>query len=226
MNEPKGLIDYYDYYDIPYDASAEEIEDILNYEMKNALSSDEKTKIQLAEEYLLVPTTKQSYDAYLKRHRFDKDVRKAEQKRKKVFKIVKKVILVGSLIAVGLTAHNYKEAKEQENFNNNVCIEYSVQEGDSYEFLEENFEDYSIVDTEVTGPYRNTDYVYEGDVVVGRTTKEIADKLVEDGTATIISVQEAIEILNADGSLKGVFKAYANGESEFVFYQPTNGKKI
>ena len=226
MNEPKGLIDFYNYYNIPYDASVEEIRNRLNEEMENALSSDDKSKIQLAAEYLLVPTTKQSYDSYLKRHKFDKDVRKAEQKKKRVFKIVKKVILTGILIAIGLTARDYMEAKEQENLNNNVCVEYNVQEGDSYEFLEENFEDYSIVDTVVTGPYRDTDYVYEGDVVVGRTTKEIADKLVEEGTATIMSVQEAIEILNADGSLKGIFKEYANGESEFVFYEPTNEKIV
>ena len=226
MNEPKGLIDFYNYYNIPYDASVEEIRNRLNEEMENALSSDDKSKIQLAAEYLLVPATKQSYDSYLKRHKFDKDVRKAEQKKKRVFKIVKKVILTGILIAIGLTARDYMEAKEQENLNNNVCVEYNVQEGDSYEFLEENFEDYSIVDTVVTGPYRDTDYVYEGDVVVGRTTKEIADKLVEEGTATIMSVQEAIEILNADGSLKGIFKEYANGESEFVFYEPTNEKIV
>lgn len=226
MNEPKGLIDYYNYYDIPYDASIEEIEDILNEAMNNALSSDDKTRVKLAAHYLLVPKTKADYDEYLRRHKFNKDVRKAEQKRKRVFKIIKKVILVGTLVAVGLTAHNYKETKEQENLNNNVCVEYSVQEGDSYDFLEENFEDYSIVDTEVTGPYRNMDYVYEGDVVVGRTTKEFADKLVEEGSATIISAQEAIEILNEDGSLKGEFKAYANGESEFVFYEPTNQKIV
>ena len=226
MNEPKGLKDYYNYFDIPYDATIEEIEDILNYEMQNALSTEDKKEVSLAAEYLLNPKLKGYYDKYLNRHKFDRDVRKEEQKKKRVFKIVKKVILVGILVAIGLTTRNYKEAKNQENFNNNVCIEYNVQSGDSYEFLEENFEDYSIVDSEVTGIYRNTDYVYEGDVVIGRTTKEIADKLVEDGTATIISAQEAIEILNEDGSLKGEFKAYANGKSEFVFYEPTNEKIV
>ena len=219
MNEPKGLKDYYNYFDIPYDATIEEIEDLLNYQMQNALSTEDKKNISLAAEYLLNPKLKKYYDSYLKRHNFGPvDLRKKEAKRKRVFKTIKQTILIGTIVAIGLSCANHNK---EDNKNNNVCIEYNVQSGDSYEFLEENFRDYSIVDTEVTGANRNMDYVYEGDVVVGRTTKEIADKLVEEGTATIISVEQAAEILESKGLLKGEFKDFVEGNSDFVFYVPT-----
>ena len=226
MNEPKGLIDYYNYYDISYDASIEEIKQILDYEFKNALSSNDKTEVQKAALYLLNPKTKESYDSYLKRHKFDENVRKMEQKKKRVFKIVKKAVLIGTLVAIGLTAHNYKEVREQENLDNNVCVEYRVQEGDSYNYLEDTFEDYSIVEYEVTGPYRDENKVYKDDVVIGRTTEEKAVKLQENGSLRIISVDEAVERLEEDGNLKGEFKAYVNGDSDVAFYEPTNQKIV
>ena len=72
----------------------------------------------------------------------------------------------------------------------------------------------------MSGAYRDADYIYEGDVVIGRTTKAIADDLVAKGLARIISIDEAVELLGENNSLIGEFRAYANGNSDMVFFVP------
>ena len=72
----------------------------------------------------------------------------------------------------------------------------------------------------MSGAYRDADYIYEGDVVIGRTTKAIADDLVAKGLARIISIDEAVELLGKNNALIGEFRAYANGNSDMVFFVP------
>ena len=91
---------------------------------------------------------------------------------------------------------------------------------------------------EVTGPYRQESAkisgvdVYEflaaGDVIIGRTTKENANKLVNEKGAKIISIEEAVELLEQSGlnSLAGEFAKTAKGESNMVFYIPSNEKTL
>ena len=57
-----------------------------------------------------------------------------------------------------------------------------------------------------------------GDVIVGRTTKEKADKLVEEHGARIISYEEAISLLLDNGYLIGEFKKTADGDNSFSWY--------
>lgn len=114
----------------------------------------------------------------------------------------------------------------QQNKANNVCVEYIVQDGDTYQKISDNFKEYGFSYKEVKGAYRNSDYIYEGDVVIGRTTKEIADKLVAEGSARIISIEEACELLEKNDALTGEFKDFANGDSNMVFFVPTQIVKV
>lgn len=153
-------------------------------------------------------------------------LQKENKKRKqaKGVNIKMKAIKVIAGISVCVCALGFFKGQVEEfksiNKANNVCVEYQVQQGDTKKGLSNMFADYSIVYTEVTGPYRNIDYVYEGDVVIGRTTKEVADELVAKGEARIISIDEAIEIMEENNCLTGEFRDYKEGKSDMVFFIP------
>lgn len=155
-------------------------------------------------------------DEYSKETHKVKTTKKKKDKRK--FVVAGSVIMAGVLTLVGFGSKT-KENK-LENMNNNVCVEYVVQNGDSKDVLDGIFKEYGDAYYEVSGPFRNDNIVYAGDIVIGRTTKQKADILVEEGNARIISIDEAVELLGENHSLIGEFKNYANGESDFVFYVP------
>lgn len=119
---------------------------------------------------------------------------------------------------------------ERQNQQNNVCVEYRVQDGEGNIDLDEIFYEYGYTEYAVSGASRNLSpnkgNPFLGDVIVGRTTKEIADKLVAEGKARIISIEEATELLGKNHTLIGEFKRAAEENSNIVFYVPVNGKTL
>ena len=108
---------------------------------------------------------------------------------------------------------------------NNVCVQYEVKAGDTKNYLDDIFKEYGFSYYEVSGSYRDMNKIYAGDTVIGITTKEKADKLVEEGRGKIISVDEAVELLSENNSLTPELKKYINGKSDVVFYIPTSIQK-
>lgn len=137
--------------------------------------------------------------------------------KSKIIKVIAGVMV--GVCAIGLIKAGANNLKKTDN-ENNVCVEYTVQLGDTKERLSGLFKEYGVSYLEVSGAYRDADYIYEGDVVIGRTTKAIADDLVAKGLARIISIDEAVELLGENNALIGEFRAYANGNSDMVFFVP------
>ena len=160
----------------------------------------------------------------------DEKSKEKENKRKKVFKVVKTVILVGVITAIGLGTANNINKKIENNKNSNVCVSYEIQANDTLNELQDS---YGLLDIghsylALSGAQRQREadklgmdifsFLAIGDVIIGRTTKENADKLVNEKGAKIISVDEAIELLGENNSLVGEFKKYSEGSSNMVFY--------
>ena len=169
------------------------------------------------------------YDKYLKRH----GVKFPKTKKEKKLSLVKKTIAAGLIMAIGLGTTAVIQNEKQENLNSNVCVEYAIQEGDTLNELRDGYglRDISMSHLEISGAQRQFsvdeigqsifDYVAVGDVVIGRTTKENADKLVEKG-ARIISIEEARDLLG-ENNLVGRFK---ENNGDFVFFIPNNEKSL
>lgn len=159
---------------------------------------------------------KSSYKLY-----FENESKKRQARgliiKKTAIKFVAGVLVCVCAFGAGKAGIKHLEKTDQEN---NVCVEYQVREGDTEDYLSGLFKEYGISYLEVSGSYRNADYVYEGDVIIGRTTKEKADKMVKEGHARIISIDEACELLGETHALIGEFRAYANGNSDMVFFVP------
>lgn len=81
------------------------------------------------------------------------------------------------------------------------------------------FYEYGYASYAVSGADRNlssnSGSPFEGDVIVGRTSEEKANELVEDHNAEIISHEEAISLLEENNSLVGEFKKTADGDNSF-----------
>ena len=137
-------------------------------------------------------------------------------------KVVAGVLVVVCAFGASKAVSNHMD---KENQKYNVCVEYEVQEGDTKDKLNDLFKEYGFSYYEVSGAYRDVDFVYAGDVVIGRTTKEKADELAAAGLGTIISIDEAVALLGENNSLAGEFKAYANAKSDVTFFVP-EGKVI
>lgn len=225
-----SLENFYEIFNIPYLASDTRIRGILNRlkeEAKNNKDEMEYRYIQLAEEYLL--ERRELYDNYLKRH----GVKFPKTKKEKKMILIKSGIAAGLIVAIGLGSGAVINQKVEENINSNVCVEYVVQEGDTLNKLRDGYglRDIAMSHLEISGAQRQFsadalgqsiyDYVAVGDVVIGRTTKENADKLVEEG-ARIISIEEARDLLG-ENNLVGKFKE-ENGD--FVFFIPNNEKSL
>ncbi len=220
--EPK-LYDFYKALDIPYLASDRRVMIELDKREKDAISKrniKEKEFVQLAREYIGKDSqTRKLYDNYLKRH----GVKFPLTKREKKIKLIKNSIIGGTIVAVGLTGviltANFIQNKKQENLASNVCVEYTVEEGIGNNDLKDMFREYGYSHYAVSGADRNlssnSGNPFEGDVVVGRTTKEKADKLVEEHNAEIIPYEEAISLLEENNSLAGEFKKTADGDNSF-----------
>ncbi len=159
-----------------------------------------------------------------------KIIKEEQIKRAKNLKIKSMVVKVVAGVLVGVCALGAGKAVinniEDESKNNNVCIEYVAQGNDSIDYLKGIFYEYGFSHLEVKEAYRNVNYVYEGDVIVGRTTIEIAKKLEKEGVARIISIDEAVELLGESNSLIGEFKKYSKGESDIAFFIPNFSPSI
>lgn len=220
--EPK-LYDFYKALGISYLASDRRVMIELDKREKDAISKrniKEKEFVQLAREYIGKDSqTRKLYDNYLKRH----GVKFPLTKREKKIKLIKNSIIGGTIVAVGLTGviltTNFIQNKKQENLASNVCVEYTVEEGIGNNDLKDMFREYGYSHYAVSGADRNlssnSGSPFEGDVVVGRTTKEKADKLVEEHNAEIIPYEEAISLLEENNSLAGEFKKAADGDNSF-----------
>lgn len=229
--EPR-LYDFYETLGIPYLASDRRVMIELDKREKDAISRGdvkEQGFVQLAREYIGKDSqTRKLYDNYLKRHGVKFPLTKKEKKRK----LIRNSIIGGTIVAVGLTGAiltaNYIKDDNERNMKSNVCVEYEVEQGITNTDLEDMFYEYGYASYAVSGSERNLSLnkgnPFIGDVIVGRTTKEEAEKLVENHEATIISYEEAISLLENNNSLKGEFKKAADGDSSFVWYVMENEK--
>lgn len=158
----------------------------------------------------------------------DEKNKRKQAKNLKLKKVVS-IVVCGVIVFVGAMSVSNLIKKNNNNNNknklNNVCVEYEVKNGDTKSDIDDIFGEYGFSYYEVSGPYRNSNLIYAGDVIVGITTKEEADKLVEEGRGKIISVDYAIELLSENNSLTPKLKEYQNGKSNLVFYIPTNYTK-
>lgn len=223
--EPK-LYDFYKELGISYLASDRRVMIELDKREKDAISRrdvKEQGFVQLAREYIGKDSqTRKLYDNYLKRH----GVKFPLTKREKKIKLIKNSIIGGTIIAIGLTGTiitaNHIKNERQENLKSNVCVEYIAEEGITNKNLDDMFYEYGYASYAVSGAQRNLSAnkgnPFEGDVIVGRTTKEKADKLVEEHGARIISYEEAISLLLDNGYLIGEFKKTADGDNSFSWY--------
>lgn len=158
----------------------------------------------------------------------DEKNKRKQTKNLKLKKVVS-IVVCGVIVFVGAMSVSNLIKKNNNNNNknklNNVCVEYEVKNGDTKSDIDDIFGEYGFSYYEVYGPYRNSNLIYAGDVIVGITTKEEADKLVEEGRGKIISVDYAIELLSENNSLTPKLKEYQNGKSNLVFYIPTSYTK-
>ena len=229
--EPR-LYDFYEALGIPYLASDRRVMIELDKREKDAISRGdvkEQGFVQLAREYIGKDSqTRKLYDNYLKRH----GVKFPLTKREKKIKLIRNSIIGGTIIAVGLTGAiataSHIKNERQENLESNVCVEYTVEEGIGNNDLKDMFREYGYASYAVSGAQRNLSAnkgnPFEGDVIVGRTTKEKADKLVEEHGARIVPYEEAISLLKDNNSLTGEFEKADKGDSSFVWYVMENEK--
>lgn len=158
----------------------------------------------------------------------DEKNKRKQAKNLKLKKVVS-IVVCGVIVFVGAmsVSNLIKKNNSDNNKNklNNVCVQYEVKNGDTKSDIDDIFGEYGFSYYEVSGPYRNSNLIYAGDVIVGITTKEEADKLVEEGRGKIISVDYAIELLSENNSLTPKLKEYQNGKSNLVFYIPTSYTK-
>ena len=143
----------------------------------------------------------------------DEKNKRKQAKNLKLKKVVS-IVVCGVIVFVGAMSVSNLIKKNNNNNNknklNNVCVEYEVKNGDTKSDIDDIFGEYGFSYYEVSGPYRNSNLIYAGDVIVGITTKEEADKLVEEGRGKIISVDYAIELLSENNSLTPKLKEYQN----------------
>lgn len=146
------------------------------------------------------------------------------KKKKKSYKLQKAVIAVGILAILFTAGNRIADNIRARDMQNNVCIEYRVQPGDTFDWVGEHIRDYCTIRTQNVGPNFRFDYLYEGDLIIGRTTLETAKELESKGYARIISIDEAIDIMEVSGShMLGKFKEYKENDIKnetFVFFEP------
>lgn len=200
----------------------------VNFDITNDANFKEEalfdTELEMINKQARINAANRRLDEYEREMERQRRPEKTNKKRK--FILTTSVIMAGvlSLTGFGIKAAVNKQTKE-DNLNN-VCVEYTVQEGDTKNFLDAMFKEYNESYLEVSGPFRNNEIVYAGDVVIGRTTMEKAQELVESGNARIISIEEAVELLGENHSLIGEFRRYAEGKSDIVFYVPQNVNRL
>ncbi len=223
--------DYYKELGIPRGATRMECDKLLQKLIKKAKTPKQKAYLEAARDYLVED-----------RKRYDKRLKEQEkEKKRKKFKVFRNpkgfrnAIIIGTVAAISLTSASvYVNKKEEENTNSNVCVVYEIQAGDTKNELEEVYglKDIYFVHYEISGFQRQqaaggdtSGFLAVEDMIIARTTLENAEKFVEEEGAQIITIEEALE-RSETSSLSGEFKKYAEGDSTFVFYVPTNQKTI
>lgn len=148
-----------------------------------------------------------------------------KEKKKKSYKLQKAVITVGVIAILFSAGNKIIDNIKEKDYQNNVCIEYTVQSGDSFGWVDDNIRDYSTIRTQNVGANFRYDYLYKGDLIIGRTTMEKAKELEEKGYARIISIEEAIDIIETSGGrLHGKLDDYKENDindEAFVFFDPS-----
>lgn len=228
------LPDFYKELGISYSVNGRRLSIELNQRKEEALMRSDKQLyeyIQLAEEYLL--ERREEYDKYLKRRGVKFSLTKKEKRKK----LVRRAIITGLIVAVGLGSTYYISEKKAENLNSNVCVEYVVQEGDTLDELREKYglRDISMSYLAISGSQRQTaayncgqdiyDFIAEDDVIEARTTMEKADRFVEDKGAEKKSIEEVMSSLDEENAV-GEFGKATKGISNFDFYNPTVEKTL
>lgn len=176
-------------------------------------------------------------DASIEKYKlYDKNNKRRKQAKKVKIKKTGIKFIAGIMVVVcafggyrGVS--NYLKEKDA---NYNVCVSCVVEEGDTYGLYEDTYglKDIGFSYYELSGFQRQEashgepKFVAAGDIIIGRTTKENADKLVAEGKGKIISLEEAVELLGENSSLKGELKEAAMGNSDIVFYVPTDQKTM
>ena len=167
-------------------------------------------------------------ESFETRKKDNESVKKPVQKKKDnrkfaINKAVSFALAFSVAFGLGVATKSSIDNKKALNNEHNVCVEYYVQEGQGYNNIKDlDLKDYGFSEYGAEGPFREEGMLYVGDVIIGRTTKENADKLVGEGKARIISLEEAIEKLGKNHSLIGEFRKVAEGKSDFVFYEQIN----
>lgn len=149
--------------------------------------------------------------------------RKYENKRKRKIKyrLKRTVIIAGLILAVGIGASAGITAEKLNNNNlaSNVCVEYTVQEGDTYTDIEKlGLKDWGFSHYETKGPYRDSYKLYAGDKLIGRVTMQQADEMVEGGKTKIVTLEESLEKFKENNTAVGEFEKILKGESDFPFH--------
>lgn len=148
-----------------------------------------------------------------------------KEKKKKSYKLQKAVITVGVIVILFSAGNKIIDNIKEKDYQNNVCIEYTVQSGDSFSWVDDNIRDYSTIRTQNVGANFRYDHLYKGDIIIGRTTMEKAKELEEKGYARIISIEEAIDIIETSGErLRGKLDDYKENDIKdeaFVFFDPS-----
>ncbi len=230
----KNLENYYEKYDIPYLESTERIISRLEklYE-KSKIEHNVELYNDISMVFYYLVKHRKLYDRKLK----EMGVKFPLTKKEKRWRIIKIAIITGTIVATGLTVGSKIHNVHEENIKSNVCVEYEVNAGDTKNELEDVYglKDIGFSYQEISGYQRQvasggdtSRFLAAGDVIIGRTTKENADKLVKEKGAKIITKEEAVELLEQSGlhSYTGVFADAINGDNTFVFYSPTDEKTL
>lgn len=199
---------------------------------EDEMAKDLYAFVNIANEHALEMKNKEDEIANKKEANRSYKIYKEEKKKKKQarnleLKKLVAIVVCGVTVFVGARLVNNLIVKKNLDHNNlnNVCVQYEVKEGDTKNYLDDIFKEYGFSYYEVSGSYRDINKIYAGDTVIGITTKEKADKLVEEGRGKIISVDKAVELLSENNSLTPELKKYINGKSDVVFYIPTSLQK-
>lgn len=176
--------------------------------------------------------SKAKYKLHDKNNKRIKQAKKVKIK-KTAIKFIAGMMVVVCAFGVSKGVSNYLKEKDA---NYNVCVECIVESGDTYNLYEDTYElkDIGFSHYEISGYQRQEashgepNFVAAGDVIIGRTTEENAEKLVNEKGAEIITIEEALDVLEKSGlnSLVGEFKKASEGKSIIKFHIPTKEKVL
>lgn len=238
----KSTVDFYEFLGLDVDASLEEIKQKIRAK-KNTIKFGElighipKKNLYLQKETLekieSVLLDQKLRDIYNKRIGLVKEpkqtIRMKFHKQSTPVKVIE-IALLTAMFAAGAKsgADAIDSHIDTYNSNHNTIIEMTVPEGMDIKTINENFDDWGYSNLEVKDQNRDGYNVYEGDKIIGLTTRETAEKLEQNYDAENIGIEEAVEKLGETDTLRGEFKKYVDGDGDFKFNTPNltlDGKK-